>query len=78
MPLVVLRSVLKYLYSGNTDLLNISGQSEAIAMLEDEFGIPNSLESDVSFLLDTLSLGDLRLGIIHILRKQTFAHCLPF
>ena len=60
-PLVVLRSVLKYLYSGNTDLLNISGQTEAIAMLEDEFGIPNSLESDVSFLLDTLSLGDLRL-----------------
>ena len=59
--MVILRSVLKYLYSGNTDLLNINGQTEAIAMLEDEFGIPNSLESDVSFLLETLSLGDLRL-----------------
>ena len=60
-PLNVLRSVLKYLYTGNADLLNINGQTEAISMLEDEFGVPNSLESDISFLLETLSLGDLRL-----------------
>ena len=55
-PLSVLRSVLKYLYTGNTDLLNAT-HAEALAILEEEFGIPNSLESDVSFLLETLSLG---------------------
>ena len=55
----VLRLVLKYLYTGNSDLL--ANLDDAITMLEDEFGIPNSLESDVSFLLETLSLGDLRL-----------------
>lgn len=54
----VLRALLKYLYTGNGDLL--LGQ-EAISMLEDEFSVPNSLESDISFLLETLSLGDLRL-----------------
>ena len=59
-PLTVLKSVLKYLYTGNPDLLNAT-HAEALAILEDEFGIPNSLESDVSFLLETLSLGDLRL-----------------
>ena len=58
--LTVLKTVLKYLYTGNADLLN-STHAEALALLEDEFGIPNSLESDVSFLLETLSLGDLRL-----------------
>jgi len=65
-PLLAIRSVLKYLYTGNTDQLTQeqgsgSVQEETISMLEEEFGVPNSLESDVSFLLETLSLGDLKL-----------------
>lgn len=62
--LPVLKAVLKYLYTGNADPLTALAvnQTEAIAVLEDEFGVPNSLESDVSFLLETLSLGDLRLA----------------
>jgi BTB/POZ domain-containing protein 7 len=62
-PLEVLKSVLKYLYTDNAELLGNTtrGDAEAMTMLEDEFGIPNSLESDVSFLLETLSLGDLKL-----------------
>ena len=63
-PPEVLKSVLKYLYTGNADLLNMGCHAEAMAMLEDEFGIPNSLESDIAFLLETLSLGDLRLVFV--------------
>lgn len=59
-PLTTLKCVLKYLYTGNADLLATQA-GDAIAMLEDEFGIPNSLESDVSFLLETGSLADCRL-----------------
>ena len=64
-PLQAIKSVLKYLYTGNTEQLTQEQggnvQEETISMLEEEFGVPNSLESDVSFLLETLSLGDLKL-----------------
>ena len=78
-PLLAIRSVLKYLYTGNTEQLTqeqggLSVQEETISMLEEEFGVPNSLESDVSFLLETLSLGDLKLvfdDVIELLCHRT-------
>ena len=80
--LSVLRSVLKYLYTGNADLLNLNGQTEAVTMLEDEFGVPNSLESDVSFLLETLSLGDLKLvfddSVEYLCHRTVVASRSPF
>ncbi len=60
-PIDVLKAVLRYLYTGNTEIL-ATQSPEAISILEDEFlGIPNSLESDVSFLLETKSLANCRL-----------------
>jgi hypothetical protein len=46
------------------------GESEdegltTLALLQDEFGIPNSLESDMSYLWDTGSLGDCKLIFNH-------------
>ena len=73
---VAIKSVLKYLYTGNSEQLNFGAQTEeAINILQEEFGVPNSLESDISFLLETLSLGDLKLifddGSIELLCHRT-------
>ena len=51
------------MYTGQPEYLVTSSESEAsaLATLEEEFGIPNSLESDAAFLIDTGSLVDCKL-----------------
>ena len=60
---LTLRRLLTFLYTGQPEYLVTSSESEAsaLATLEEEFGIPNSLESDAAFLIDTGSLVDCKL-----------------
>ena len=53
--------ILGYLYTGNPDLLRQVSETESLAPLEEEFGIPNSLESDVSFLGESGTWADCKL-----------------
>ena len=67
-----LKRALKYLYSGSAEVWapsstattsdpNDSGEFSSIALLQDEFGTPNSLESDIAYLWETSTLADCRL-----------------
>ena len=58
-----LRRLLTFLYTGQPEYLVTSsdGEASALATLEEEFGIPNSLESDAAFLIDSGSLADCKL-----------------
>ena len=58
-----MRRLLTFLYTGQPEYLVTSSESEAsaLATLEEEFGIPNSLESDSAFLIDSGSLADCKL-----------------
>ena len=66
---------MKYLYSGSSevlaptsasqDALETGGDFSSIALLQDEFGTPNSLESDIAYLWETSSLADCRLTFNH-------------
>ena len=58
-----LKRLLTFLYTGQPEYLVTNSESEAsaLATLEEEFGIPNSLESDATFLVDSGSLADCKL-----------------
>ena len=70
-----LRCALKYLYSGSSDVLSQasssslisgadpedSGDLSSLALLQQEFGTPNSLESDIAYLWESSTLADCRL-----------------
>ena len=67
-----LKRALKYLSSGSAEVWapsttsttsdpNESGEISSIALLQDEFGTPNSLESDIAYLWETSTLADCRL-----------------
>ena len=58
-----LKRLLTFLYTGQPEYLVTSSESEAsaLATLEEEFGIPNSLDSDATFLIDSGSLADCKL-----------------
>ena len=60
---LTIKRLLTFLYTGQPEYLVTSSESEAsaLATLEDEFGIPNSLESDATFLIDSGSLADCKL-----------------
>ena len=60
---LTIKRLLTFLYTGQPEYLATSSESEAsaLATLEEEFGIPNSLESDASFLIDSGSLSDCKL-----------------
>jgi hypothetical protein len=69
--LATLRRALKYLYSGSSDVLAPvsssadaaadSGDLSSITLLQQEFGTPNSLESDIVYLWESGSMADCRL-----------------
>lgn len=65
-----LKCALKYLYSGSSEVLsqvtsapdpNDPGDLSSISLLQQEFGTPNSLESDIAYLWETGSMADCRL-----------------
>ena len=58
-----LKRLLTFLYTGQPEYLvtNSEAEASALATLEEEFGIPNSLESDAAFLIDSGSLADCKL-----------------
>ena len=58
-----LKRLLTFLYTGQPEYLVTNSESEAsaLATLEEEFGIPNSLDSDATFLIDSGSLVDCKL-----------------
>ena len=60
---LTLKRLLTFLYTGQPEYLVTNSESEAsaLATLEEEFGIPNSLESDAAFLIDSGSLADCKL-----------------
>lgn len=55
-----LRKILAYLYTGNAELL-VGVSADELAPLEEEFGIPNRLETDVAFLAESASWADCKL-----------------
>ena len=60
---LTLKRLLTFLYTGQPEFLATSSESEAssLATLEEEFGIPNSLESDAAFLIDSGSFADCKI-----------------
>ena len=68
-----MKCALKYLYSGSSEVLSQvtslssapdssdPGDLSSIALLQQEFGTPNSLESDIAYLWETSSMADCRL-----------------
>lgn len=73
--LATLKRAIKYLYSGCSDVLTSApslqsdspdgGELTTIALLQDEFGTPNTLESDIAYLWESGSLADCRLNFNH-------------
>ena len=58
--MTIFQQILAYLYTGNVDLL-ADVSTDELAPLEDEFVIPNRLETDVAFLAESGTWADCKL-----------------